>query len=546
MYLRGSADGTFAPSTPIALPGLTANPPEQKGQKSDKDAPQAYVSGLAVSLDGQTLFAANFATDTVFAIGLPGGDVKATRQLDTLAHPYCLRLSPDGSELYVTEGALKRVEALRVADLTTARILPTEAHPNDLLFAPDGRLFVSCGSSDSVLVLDAKTGQQTERISVTLTPRSPAGATPNALALAPDGKTLYVADSDNNDVAVIDVAQSGRSRVRGFIPTGWYPTLVCATPDGKNLLIGSGKGMGAGPNANANSGSTDPVERHYTYVGTLLYGMIATLAVPHDARACRIHAAGNGEHAVPRRADQHAPCRAPSRQQSHSFPRGRCLADQIRALHHQGEPHLRSGAGGHTRRKRRSAPDVVRSRRSRPTSMLWPASTCCWTTPIATATCPATAIPGVRRAYGTDIGERAWMQAYGSHADWPLKDPDIYPPVGRIWDRCEQKGLPWASYYFTWTTDNTRKNMPAAWANDFDKRREFENADVFNADLKRYEQHNNLPRFHDYVAAGRPHERHKSGRVHAHPPASPPTIWAWARWWPRAAKASSGPTWRFS
>ena len=87
------------------------------------------------------------------------------------------------------------------------------------------------------------------------------------------------------------------------------------------------------------------------------------------------------------------------------------------------------------------------------------------------------------------------MQSYGGHAEWPLKDPDIYPPVGRIWDRCEQKKLPWASYYFTWTTDNTKKNMPAAWAEGFDKRREFENADIFNADLKRYEQNNNMPHF---------------------------------------------------
>jgi hypothetical protein len=36
--------------------------------------------------------------------------------------------------------------------------------------------------------------------------------------------------------------------VEGFVPTGWYPTLVRATPDGKRLLIGSGKGVGTGPN----------------------------------------------------------------------------------------------------------------------------------------------------------------------------------------------------------------------------------------------------------------------------------------------------------
>ena len=30
--------------------------------------------------------------------------------------------------------------------------------------------------------------------------------------------------------------------MKGFIPTGWYPTSVAVTPDGKNLLVGVGKG----------------------------------------------------------------------------------------------------------------------------------------------------------------------------------------------------------------------------------------------------------------------------------------------------------------
>ena len=492
-----SADGAFAAVAPIALPGLTANPPEQKGPKPGKDAPQAYVSGLAVSPDGQTLFAANFATDTVFAIGLGEGghgDIKATRKLDTLAHPYCLRLSPDGSELFVTEGALKRVEALRTDDLTTARVLPTEAHPNDLLFAPDGRLFVSCGSSDSVLVLDAKTGQQTERITVTLTPHAPAGATPNALSLAPDGKTLYVADADNNDVAVIDVAQAGRSRVRGFIPTGWYPTLVCATPDGKNLLIGSGKGMGAGPNATPNPQSKDAVESHYTYVGTLLYGMIATLAVPQDAalagytrqvmantpyRDALINtprtAPRPGSNPIPSRVGDPSPIKYVLYIIKENRTYDQVLGDIPGA---NGDPRL-------TLFGEKITPNIHALARE---YVLLDNTYC-------NGDVSGNGHPWSTGAYGTDIGERAWMQAYGSHADWPLKDPDIYPPVGRIWDRCEQKGVSWASYYFTWTTDNTRQHMRAAWAAIYDKHREFERADVFIADLKRYEQHNNLPHF---------------------------------------------------
>ena len=243
----------------------------------------------------------------------------------------------------MTESALKRIEALKTDDMSTELVMPTDGHPNDLLFAPDGRLFVSCGSGNSVLSLNPKTGQQKERISVTLTPRSPAGTTPNSLSLSPDGKTLYVADADNNDVAVIDVAQSGRSRVRGFIPTGWYPTLVCATPDGKNLLVGAGKGMGVGPNGKPNPATTDPVERHYTYIGTLRNDR--HLACAGRCEAGRLFTAGDGELALSRFASQRAVSCAEVREQSYSLSCRRCVAHQIYPLYHQGESDIRSGAG---------------------------------------------------------------------------------------------------------------------------------------------------------------------------------------------------------
>ena len=87
-----------------------------------------------------------------------------------------------------------------------------------------------------------------EAVSVAPTPKAPVGSTPNSLALSPDGHELYVADADNNSVAVVAITERGQSKVTGFIPTGWYPTVVTITPDGKRVLIGSGKGLGTGPN----------------------------------------------------------------------------------------------------------------------------------------------------------------------------------------------------------------------------------------------------------------------------------------------------------
>ena len=42
-----------------------------------------------------------------------------------------------------------------------------------------------------------------------------------ALALSPDGELLFMANANNNNVAVFDVSTRGKSRSLGFIPVGW-------------------------------------------------------------------------------------------------------------------------------------------------------------------------------------------------------------------------------------------------------------------------------------------------------------------------------------
>ena len=59
------------------------------------------------------------------------------------------------------------------------------------------------------------------------------------LALSPDEKTLYAALGDMNAAAVIDLASTS---LLGYIPTGWYPSSLAVTPDGKRLLVADAKG----------------------------------------------------------------------------------------------------------------------------------------------------------------------------------------------------------------------------------------------------------------------------------------------------------------
>jgi hypothetical protein len=76
----------------------------------------------------------------------------------------------------------------------------------------------------------------------------PRGANPNSLALSPDNRTLYVTGGGTNAVAALDLDANGAGRVRGLIPTGWYPNAVSTSADGKYLYIANAKSM-PGPNS---------------------------------------------------------------------------------------------------------------------------------------------------------------------------------------------------------------------------------------------------------------------------------------------------------
>ena len=79
------------------------------------------------------------------------------------------------------------------------------------------------------------------------------GSTPNALALSRDESKLFVAEADNNAIAVLNVSENpavrsdtAKSPLEGRIPTDWYPTAVLDT--GGQLLILCGKGHGSHAN----------------------------------------------------------------------------------------------------------------------------------------------------------------------------------------------------------------------------------------------------------------------------------------------------------
>ena len=169
-----------------------------------------------------------------------------TRQIVTRIsveiNPYATVLSKDGRRLFVSNWSSESVSVIDTETNRVIRTLHVGMNPNDMKLSDDGRLFVACSNDNTIHVIDTKTLEVVERLSTTLTPLAPEGSTPDALEIDYRRKLLYVANADNNSIAVIRIAERGHTAVIGFIPTGWYPSALTLADKGNTLFIGNSKG----------------------------------------------------------------------------------------------------------------------------------------------------------------------------------------------------------------------------------------------------------------------------------------------------------------
>ena len=237
-------------------------------RKGDEPAKlDATPSGLAVTADGKSLWVARILLNDLVRIDLASRIVAAAVPVGV--HPYRPILSPDGALLAVANwgaASVSLVDALTAAVVGTVK---TADHPSDLVFSQDGKtLFVAQSNRNLVAAVDVASRTVVRQISVALGPDGPGtpsadalpdGSTPNALSLAPDGKTLFVANADDDAVSVVDVGSVLRAaRTKGFVPSGWYPAALALSRDGRTLWIANAKGGWSWSNA---VGGPDPTKK---------------------------------------------------------------------------------------------------------------------------------------------------------------------------------------------------------------------------------------------------------------------------------------------
>ena len=248
-------------------------------------------TGIEVDDAGKRLYAVTKENNSLYIFDLRTN--KLVNKVNLGSEAYDCLLSPDKTKLYIS---LWGVDKLAIYDIKAQKItseILTENHPNEIIQNRTGKyLFVANASDNSVSVIDAKARKVIEVISTALYPTRLSGSTTNGLALSEDEKTLYVANADNNCLAVFNVSNPGKSSSKGFIPTGWYPTNVRVA--GKKIFVSNGKGFTsmANPDGPQPFKKTDDsgvhigisAQKEVQYIGGLFKGTLSIIDQPTDTQ----------------------------------------------------------------------------------------------------------------------------------------------------------------------------------------------------------------------------------------------------------------------
>ncbi|HQS06202.1 MAG TPA: beta-propeller fold lactonase family protein, partial [Daejeonella sp.] len=140
------------------------------------------------------------------------------------AEAYTCKLSADRNTLYISLWGDKKVLFYDIRSEKLVQEISVGNHPNEMFLTRNGDyLYVANSDDNSVSIINTKTKTVVQTLNAALYPDSPSGSTSNGLALSEDEKTLYIANADNNSLAVFDVSVVSESKSKGFIPVGWYP-----------------------------------------------------------------------------------------------------------------------------------------------------------------------------------------------------------------------------------------------------------------------------------------------------------------------------------
>jgi YVTN family beta-propeller protein len=465
---------------------------------------KTWWSGLLSDPRRGLVWAANRGTSMaptdVVAFDAKSGAIK--KRVRVGISPYELAMTKDGRRLFVSDWGEKSVSVIDVASQKVIKTIPVGFNPNDMVLAPDGRLFVACSNENTVYVIDTRTLTVLETISTALYPKAPVGSTPNSLALDLKRKLLFVANADNNDVAVVDIHKRESSAVAGFIPAGWYTSAVTLGEAGQALYIGATKGEEGHPDL---KGPTSPLASKFNGDETIktlqrssverlpLAGLKASLArytrqvyanTPYNDALLTAARASATPSILPSKVGQGSPIKYIV----YIIKENRTY-DQVYGdlPHTNGDPRL-----------------AIFGRQITPNQHAMAEQFAAFDNCYTDGDVSQDGHSWANAAYATDQNEKSWPANYGGHSQGNNRSMAYMPSNGYLWDAARRKGLTYRSYGEYATRASTGEPMSSVpGANGLighvspnylqNRVRDTENAKVFLTEFEGYEANFDSP-----------------------------------------------------
>ncbi len=249
------AAGKVAPERfiPIAPQPLSTGKKLAVGIKSAPHTAVPYPAGLALITDGgkDKLLVANNLSDNAVLLDPSSGKILQTFDLSTSdlvpsSYPYTCVATKDGRRGWCSLWNGSQVAELDLTSGKVARWIKLEqpedplapgSHPTAILLSPNEKtLYVALSNIDEVAMIGTDNGQMFGGLGTSFrhqglaanisVPRTISGGYPSALAQSADGKHLFVADASLDAIAVFDVTSfytGPPAGDTGFIP-GFIPT----------------------------------------------------------------------------------------------------------------------------------------------------------------------------------------------------------------------------------------------------------------------------------------------------------------------------------
>ena len=282
-------------------PGHSGAPGHDGASGRDGVSGRSGATGLGV----EKLLVAGNLSDDVWLMDATTGAIERRFDLSEMeavpsTYPIALAVTKDESRAFVALWNASEVVELDLKKGTVGRKLPllkptvstaAGSHPVVMEIAPDeATMYVALANRDSVAAVNLAKGQFALKgyFDTRLPGQSYFGAEPDALAVSADGRRVYVGNAASDAVAVLDTTKlKGKTASRGmvepvgFVPTEWMPTAM--TLLGGKLYVATAKGKGMGPNNFPQRVTPETKARYgkskFTYIGTLIYGSVASVDV---------------------------------------------------------------------------------------------------------------------------------------------------------------------------------------------------------------------------------------------------------------------------